>query len=261
MRDRSHVVMFSGGAASYAAAKYVAAKHGTERLWLFFTDTSMEDQDLYRFLHEAAADVGGTLEIYKDGRTPWEVFRETRFLGNTRVDPCSRILKREPARRWIRDTFKPDDVELYVGITWEEQHRLDRMKKAWSPYRVHAPLVEEELMKDQVLQMVIDAGLELPRLYDLGFAHNNCGGFCIKSGMGQFANLLKTMPTRYAWHEAQEEQIRTLLDQDVSILRDRSGGQVRPLTLAAFRERVAAADQQLDLFDWGGCGCFSGEGP
>lgn len=161
MRDRSHVVMFSGGAASYAAAKYVAAKHGTERLWLFFTDTSMEDQDLYRFLHEAAADVGGTLEIYKDGRTPWEVFRETRFLGNTRVDPCSRILKREPARRWIRDTFKPDDVELYVGITWEEQHRLDRMKKA--------------------------------------------------------------------------------------------------CTLAAFRERVAAADQQLDLFDWGGCGCFLDE--
>lgn len=52
-----HVVMFSGGAGSWAAAKRVAERHGTADLTLLFTDTLMEDEDLYRFLHEAAAAV------------------------------------------------------------------------------------------------------------------------------------------------------------------------------------------------------------
>lgn len=36
-----HVVMFSGGIASWAAATRVAKKHGTENLTLLFTDTLM----------------------------------------------------------------------------------------------------------------------------------------------------------------------------------------------------------------------------
>ncbi len=54
-----HVVMFSGGLASWAAAKRVAAENGTDALVLLFSDTLMEDEDLYRFLDQAAADVGG----------------------------------------------------------------------------------------------------------------------------------------------------------------------------------------------------------
>ncbi len=50
----SHVVMFSGGAGSWAAAKRIAARP----LTLLFADTLIEDGDLYRFLDDAAADVG-----------------------------------------------------------------------------------------------------------------------------------------------------------------------------------------------------------
>lgn len=40
-----HVVMFSGGIGSWAAAKRVAAEHGTADLTLLFTDTLIEDAD------------------------------------------------------------------------------------------------------------------------------------------------------------------------------------------------------------------------
>ena len=38
-----HVVQFSGGIQSWAAAKRVAAEHGTDNLTLLFADTKMED--------------------------------------------------------------------------------------------------------------------------------------------------------------------------------------------------------------------------
>jgi len=76
MAETSHVVMFSGGIGSWAAAKRVAAVHGTAGLILLFTDTLIEDADLYRFLADAAVNVGGQLVRIAEGRTPWEVFRD-----------------------------------------------------------------------------------------------------------------------------------------------------------------------------------------
>ena len=91
----------------------------------------------------------------------------------------------------------------------------------------------------------------------MGFAHNNCGGFCVKAGHVHFATLLREMPQRYLEHEANEERLRQELAKDVSILADRSGDNIKkPLTLRAFRERVQSG-AQIDAFDIGGCGCFT----
>jgi 3'-phosphoadenosine 5'-phosphosulfate sulfotransferase (PAPS reductase)/FAD synthetase len=57
------VVMFSGGVASWATAKRVAADHGTDGLTLLFADTQMEDEDTYRFLEAGATNVGGTSSV------------------------------------------------------------------------------------------------------------------------------------------------------------------------------------------------------
>lgn len=73
-------------------------------------------------------------------------------------------------------------------------------------------------------------------------------------GMGGFARLYKAFPARYAEWEAQEQSLRHQLG-DVSILRDRRDGGSRPYTLAELRARIDA-DEQIDLFDIGGCGCF-----
>ena len=68
--------------------------------------------------------------------------------------------------------------------------------------------------------------------------------------------LLREHPDRYAYHEAQEQGLRDHLGKDVSILRDRSGGTVTPLTLRRFRERIQIQPELFDDLDWGGCGCF-----
>lgn len=251
-----HVVMFSGGVGSWAAAKRVAEAEGTDDLVLLFTDTKMEDQDLYRFLSEAADDVGGWLEEIAEGRDPWQIFFDERFLGNTRADPCSKILKRQLSRSWIENRFEPHEVVVYVGIDWTESHRFERARKAWKPFELRAPLCDPPLVeKSELLLDLRDAGIEPPRLYDLGFPHNNCGGFCIKAGQAHFANLLRHLPDRYAYHERREQELSEHLGRKVTVLRDRRDGSTTPLSLREFRERIEH-DVQPDL-DWGGCGCFT----
>lgn len=253
-----HVVMFSGGIGSWAAASRVRDRHQEGRIVALFADTRMEDEDLYRFLPEAAASVGAELVIVADGRTPWGVFRERRFLGNTRVDLCSRILKREALDAWCRDNLSPARATLYVGIDWTEEHRFQRVRERLAPWRVEAPMCEPPyISKADMRDALAVRGIAPPRLYALGFTHNNCGGFCIKGGHAHFANLLRTMPERYRYHEGQEESLRAELG-DVAILRDRAGGSVRPLTLRELRERIEGGGQ-YDQFDLGACGCFAGQ--
>lgn len=249
--------MFSGGAGSWAAAKRVVARHGASEVVLLFADTRMEDEDLYRFLAEAAVNIGAKLVRTAEGRTPWEVFRDERFLGNTRVDPCSKILKRQWLDRWLEENRTREDTVVHVGIDWSEEHRFTKLRdrRAESGWRYEAPLCDEPyLTKKQILTWMAAEGVRPPRLYEMGFPHNNCGGFCIKAGQAQWALLLKAMPERYAFHEKKEEELRGLLG-DVSILRDRRGGKNRPLPLAAFRKRVETGDY-VDRHEWGGCGCF-----
>ena len=115
--------------------------------------------------------------------------------------------------------------------------------------------------KAEVLEWMRAEGIDPPRLYGLGFAHNNCGGFCVRAGQAQFKRLLEVFPERYAYHEAQEEAMRQMLDRDVSILSEQRQGHKVPLTLRSFRERQEAQPGLFDADDWGGCGCFVDAAP
>lgn len=108
-----HVVMFSGGNGSWAAAKRVVERYGPTDVTLLFTDTRMEDKDLYRFLLEAAANVGVPLTSIAEGRNPWHVFFDERLLGNSLKDPCSKILKRQMADNWLKANCDPAQTVCY----------------------------------------------------------------------------------------------------------------------------------------------------
>ncbi len=250
----SHVVSFSGGACSFWAAARVVERYGPENVTLLFADTRMEDEDLYRFLREAVQYLGVPLTTISDGRTPWEVFSDEGMMGNSRVDLCSRILKRELLAQWHRANCLEMTSTLYVGIDWTEEHRLHRLRLRKPGWRIEAPMCDAPLWdKCKMMTELKKTGIEPPRLYKLGFPHNNCGGFCIKAGQAHFAHLLKVMPDRFAMHEEKEESMRARLG-DVSVMKDRRGGKTATLTMRQLRERVESG-KSFDREDWGGCGC------
>ena len=44
-------------------------------------------------------------------------------------------------------------------------------------------------------------------------------------------------------------------EEMIAILRDRTGGDTKPMTLRQFREQIES-QASFDEFEWGGCGCF-----
>lgn len=278
------IVLYSGGVLSWAAAMRTIERHGRDNVRLLFTDTSMEDEDLYRFLDDSERQLGVPLIRLRDGRTPWDVFRDRKMLGNTRIDVCSAELKRKLSQRWLAE--HAPGATLVFGIDWEETHRVAPLVERYGRqgYGVECPMTESPWRtKEEVFAWCRSEGLRVPRLYEMGFAHNNCGGFCVRAGHAHFAHLLRAMPDRYRYHEEQEQELRARLGKDVSVLRDRAtirldkpviktregfdGAQepveiwtidgTRPMTLREFRERIERGDVgQLDMFGIGGCGCF-----
>ena len=257
-RRKKMVTLFSGGSGSWAAGKRVAEVLGPENQILLFTDTKTEDEDLYRFITEAADNIGSELITLADGRDVWEVFFDEKFIGNTRIDICSRILKRDLARNWINENCPPEEWQVALGIDWTEVHRYERAAPHWKPYELVAPMCDEPYLDKSEVHAWLEAeGIALPRLYQMGFPHNNCGGFCVKQGHAGFKQLLEQMPERYAYHEAKEDEFRQKIGKDVAIMRDRRGGVTTPLTMHKFRLRVQGEEEgEVDENEWGGCGCM-----
>lgn len=316
-----HVVNYSGGEASWYAAELVAEEHGTCDLTLLFADVFVEAPDLYRFLIESAASVfrlprpdsllararalpplreiearkAALKELARDamrhvpglvwvaeGRTPWEVFRDVKFIGNSRVDPCSRILKRDFLGRWVAANCDPAETVLYFGLDANEAHRLEAVRERHNPHwtllrllsylmfaqgglyfvptlrtvwRCESPLLNRDIFKEYLRNTAEQMGLRRSESYDLNVGHDNCSNACVKAGQGAWLVTLKKRPEVYAYAESEEAETRAHIGRDdVAVLRDRAGGETAPLSLTAFRERVEAG-AQVDMFDLGGCGC------
>jgi len=238
---KTRIVLFSGGLSSFEMGRRVLKTYGEENVRFWFFDTLIEDEDVYGFITDAQEFYRKPIEFFKDGRNPWQVFRDERFIGNSRVPLCNRVLKREVLEDLLRKKFPQKDVILCLGYEHREIKRMDRAKLLWlkKGYDVEFPLVNPPYMeKSDLLEFVSSKGLIVPKLYKNGFTHNNCGGACVQAGIFQWSKLWKEFPERYLWHEQQEIVTREYLQKDVSILRERKNNLTKPLTLKRLRCQI-----------------------
>lgn len=236
----TRVVQFSGGIASWAVARRVAASHGVDDLVLLFADTKIEDADLYEFVETSAAQLGAPLVRVADGRTPWQVFEDKQLLGNSLLAPCSYVLKILPCRRWLTEHTDPARTVLYVGIdnSARDRRRAPGIAHGWAPWEVEFPLLDEPgLSKADMLAEARALGLRPPRAYELGFEHANCGQLCVRGGQKHWLRTLEHFPDRFADYEEREQRFRRRIQKNVAILKQRRGGRTIPLPLAELRRR------------------------
>lgn len=239
----AHIVLFSGGLASFEVGRRAISEHGREKVALWFFDTLIEDMSLYQFLEDCESKLNVPIERLRDGRNPWQVFRDERFIGNSRVPLCNRVLKRELLERLLRIHYPDKDVVLHLGYERHEKNRMAKARKRWDAkgYEVDFPLERPPFLSSTDLKQAAERqGVEIPRLYRIGFGHNNCGGACVQAGVEQWSLVWRLFPNRFLWHEEQEQLTREHLQKDVAILRDRTGGKTRPLTLRELRSRLVA---------------------
>ena len=319
------IVMYGGGLTSYEVAKRAIEQYGRSATEIWFADTRTEDEDLYRFNRDVEHLLGKPLRVFDQGMDIWEVFRQQRFLGNSRIDPCSKYLKRVPLRRALEQEYpnyqchtclKPwkkgdkttsviefggemEEIKICVDCSEKDSDyskaikkfnsgtekgtldptqlrvvansfrgriercsedgrfvrivlgmdiiqdcdRLFRAEMYWKPFNVWFPLAEEPYVnKIDIIQALKEKGVNAPRLYAEGFEHNNCGGFCVKAGMGQMAHLYKRMPERFLYHEQKEQEFQEFIGEKVTILSQTTKGVRRNLSLRELRGRIEAGE-------------------
>lgn len=250
-----HIVSYSGGLASFFEAKLCVEKYGRENTVLVFCDTKTEDEDLYRFLKDTTNYLGLDLITLTEGRDIWEVAYDRKFLFNSRVADCTIKLKIELFHEYIGQ-FDPTNITVHIGFDYMEQHRMDKAIPHYNPVKVESLIMRTCMTKDSMRYELEKLCITLPRLYRLGFAHNNCGGFCFKAGIGHFKLLLEKLPDRFDYHMEKERELIELIGKPYAILK-RKG---TPYTLYQFKEDLTRNGTQLSLdaeLDIGGCSCFT----
>ena len=260
MDSLTYIIHLSGGVTSWGAGKRLREQLPDSKVEMLFADTFIESEDTYRFLIHGAANIAGVpvpacaflpipeldlanpdprrdvlksiaalamrdipgLNWIWDGRTPWEVFEDTKFMGNSRVDPCSRVLKRELLDAWTAARYSHGECIHVVGLNWDEDNRIVRLVKRSLPRVFIAPLADKpQRSKTQVLEWAESEGLPIASAYKLGLAHDNCGGGCVKAGQGHWLQVLEARPNTYAQWEQQEADFNTRRGQEYSMLKCR----------------------------------------
>lgn len=255
----AHLVQFSTGITSAEVAKVVVDRHGPENVVLMTADTRIEDEDNWRFAFEVVEFIGRPeWQILADGRHPMQVGLDEGVVPNNRMAVCSRILKRELLNGYMDANYDPADSVVYLGFT-RDRKELDRFAAHvahMAPWKVEAPLIDSGhvFFKHDLFDVWRSRGIREPRLYDTGAPHANCGGGCVRGGQDEWRRLLYWNRDRYLWWEGWEERIRAKVG-DFSILRDRTGKTLRPLSLQEFRLRLERDSTLFDPEDTGACGC------
>lgn len=193
---RRVICHFSCGAASAVATKLALDRYGL-RVIIVNAFVADEDEDNRRFLTDCEVWFGCPIVVLRDtkyGASAAEVWRRKRFIVNRAGAPCSKALKRD-----VLATFQRRDGDTTVlGYTADPRDvdRFDRYLDANPNERAIAPLIEEGITKRECLETIARAGIELPRMYRLGYHNANCPG-CPKGGEGYWNKIRRDFPERF----------------------------------------------------------------
>ena len=196
---------FSAGAASAVATAIDIRDHGADAGPVVYIDTGSEHPDNPRFLAEVCRWLDVELVTLRSDRytSVDDVIESRRYLNGPAGALCTVELKKKVRERWQR----PDDVHVF-GYTADKRDaaRAVRFGEQNPGVDYSTPLIDAGLTKSDVLQIVRSRGIELPAMYQLGYACNNCIG-CVKGGKGYWAAIRQDFPDVFARRAAQEREL------------------------------------------------------
>jgi len=78
--------------------------------------------------------------------------------------------------------------------------------------------------KKDCIKIVQNAGIEIPRMYQLGFHNNNCFKTgCVQGGIGYWQKMQREFPDKFLAMAEMEHKLTNLKGKPVTCLKDQSG--------------------------------------
>ena len=199
------VCWFSCGATSAVATKIALRKYPDAII--AYCDTGSEHADNKRFIKDCEKwfDKGITIlksEKYSD---IWDVFNKTKYLAGIKGARCTTELK-----KLVRRDFQElDDIQIF-GFDSSESKRADKFKQHNPEVITYFPLLEQNISKEECLNMLTKQGIELPVMYKMGYRNNNCIG-CVKGGAGYWNKIRKDFPEIFEKMAKKERELNVAL--------------------------------------------------
>jgi 3'-phosphoadenosine 5'-phosphosulfate sulfotransferase (PAPS reductase)/FAD synthetase len=210
MNDRV-LAWFSCGAASAVAAHLAVEDYG-DRVEVVYCDTmSTEHPDNARFFADVQQWLGVPIRKIR-GRYESidDVFEKTRYMAGIQGARCTSEMKKLPRIAYER----PDDVHVF-GFSADEQKRINRFIDNNFEMNLDFVLARHLVTKDDCFDILNDAGIPLPVMYDLGYKNNNCLG-CVKATSANYWNM-----TRRDFPDVFEQRVRQSRELGVRLTRVR----------------------------------------
>lgn len=185
------VVWFSCGAASAIAAKNIIEKYSDYcTVRVVNNPIKDEDEDNQRFLKDVEKWLGVDIEFAYNSKYPnascEEVWTKRRYMSGVAGAPCTMELKKNARKEW--EASNKHDW-LVLGFTSEEVHRAERFKQT-ERENLLTPLIDDSISKSDCFMRLLEAGIELPRIYRMGYPNANCIG-CVKSASVTYWNHVR----------------------------------------------------------------------
>lgn len=200
-----NIVWFSCGVASATTAKLAIEKYGAGNVNVVYCDMRKDEHpDNDRFLLDVQSWIGQQIEIIGNPKFSSidDVFDGATYMSGVGGAECTVQMKKIP-----RFNYQfPDDLHM-LGLCADEKRRIDRFSEANFDMRLDWILLDRGMTKEDCKRFVADAGIELPAMYELGFANNNCIG-CVKATSPKYWNMIRAhFPESFKRRAAQSRRI------------------------------------------------------
>jgi 3'-phosphoadenosine 5'-phosphosulfate sulfotransferase (PAPS reductase)/FAD synthetase len=196
---RKIAVWFSCGAASAIALQLTLKKYSEKNdVVAIYNPVVNEDEDNLRFLEDVEKWLGVKIERAINPKYPDCDINDTfknkagkfNFMSGPMGAPCTIHLKKKAREHWEK-TNKPDWHVLGFDINEERRAKRFRMSERRNSF---FPLIDAKYTKQDCVDVLVNNGIKVPRIYKLGYPNANCIG-CVKASSPTYWNLVrKTHP-------------------------------------------------------------------
>lgn len=184
-------VWFSSGAASAVAAKKTIERYG-DLCIIRILNNPIAEEDIgnVRFLGNVQAWLGLPVEAVTHEDYPnasaVEVWDRRGGMSFPHGAPCTVSLKKQARQQWEAKNHADWHV---LGFTADEKKRHARFVQT-ERANVLPVLIDAGVTKEDCFAILRDAGIELPRVYGMGYPNANCIG-CVKATSPTYWNLVR----------------------------------------------------------------------
>lgn len=240
MKDKKIICWWSGGGTSAVACKVAIDMFGKENCRVIMIDTKNEHHDTYRFKEECSKWYGLPItrigafynklqepdyefvDIGYDYENIQDVWYTHKSLNVATGAICSTQLKRRVREEWQKRN-EYDHQIFGFEFDKKEFNRAKSLSLNHPKAKGIYPLLMFGYDKEFCLQMIAEAGIVPPEMYQYGFRNNNCFDTgCVQGGIGYWQKMKREFPDKFEAMAKVEFDLTELKGEPVTMLKDQS---------------------------------------